>query len=501
MNRPIIITKKNDLFNIFYKVEALESILRTTRASIIALFGKWGSGKSSIIKTLEDRLESKSENTDKFKIIYFEAWRLENDNNLQLSLFEMIIDNIQKNTKENDYLRKLAWITLNYSKEIIITSKFGPFAKAVFNTYEKYIDVYYKKDSFWSKQKEFKEKFEEIINDYCVKREEKIIVFIDDLDRCEPDRALNLLSSIKHLFPAGDKILYFAALDKAAIEEAINAKYNNKINSTDYLEKIFDISFNMPNICSLEKYTNNFSNNFIENFFGDDNFSETKVREFFETIKFNNPRKLKKIEQKYFQVISLIIEGANSDEKSLLDDNWSKIVLLYFIIIYEFNNQIFMELYNCDKKINKWRSAHRATEISFNFTSNHSAKLINQFNNLSYKKNSIGLNFENKILKQNIYGNEVMNYNPFLNMIYFLLPLTLNSSLNWPMSIYGSINSEILSEKTKKKCIADITTFKDVDNEIACDFIIFILNNSNGIGEKLSDIAFIKYMNICLKYL
>ena len=78
-------------------------------------------------------------------------------------------------------------------------------------------------------------------------RKFKLVIFIDDLDRCTPDRALEILESIKTFFDI-EGIVYVIGMDPATIDPIIHTKYgeNSKINGLDYLQKIVQLPSQIP---------------------------------------------------------------------------------------------------------------------------------------------------------------------------------------------------------------------------------------------------------------
>src|SRR2546430_1532997 len=79
--------------------------------------------------------------------------------------------------------------------------------------------------------KVFKENFTKIENALLQEQEKKILVFIDDLDRCEPENVLNLITALKLFFTYGEKTVFFAGMDKEAVNKAVQTKYHNVIKS------------------------------------------------------------------------------------------------------------------------------------------------------------------------------------------------------------------------------------------------------------------------------
>ena len=74
----------------------------------------------------------------------------------------------------------------------------------------------------------------------------RIVVFIDDLDRCAPDKVLEVLESIK-IFLGISGFIYVLGLNQNVIETCINNKYKDlNIKGEDYVKKIIQIPFRIP---------------------------------------------------------------------------------------------------------------------------------------------------------------------------------------------------------------------------------------------------------------
>ena len=85
----------------------------------------------------------------------------------------------------------------------------------------------------------------------------KVVVAIDDLDRCLPETALEILESIK-LFMDYPNTYFIIALDGNIIQEGLNIRYQEcdsvKIRAKDYYEKMIDLSFNIPALLNDKMY-------------------------------------------------------------------------------------------------------------------------------------------------------------------------------------------------------------------------------------------------------
>ena len=79
----------------------------------------------------------------------------------------------------------------------------------------------------------------------------KLIVAIDDLDRCLPEYSLDILEAIK-LFVDLPNTFFLLAMDSNIIQQGLTMRYNSNdlshIRAKDYVEKMIDLSFSMPSV-------------------------------------------------------------------------------------------------------------------------------------------------------------------------------------------------------------------------------------------------------------
>ncbi len=96
-----------------------------------------------------------------------------------------------------------------------------------------------------------KEALKKIINK---QENHKLVIFIDDLDRCSPAYAIKFLEYIKHLFDV-EGCIFVLAVDEEQLKSAVEVIYGNK-NGVDFLAKIIDFKFYLPapDISELIRY-------------------------------------------------------------------------------------------------------------------------------------------------------------------------------------------------------------------------------------------------------
>ena len=99
-------------------------------------------------------------------------------------------------------------------------------------------------------EKEFydtKHYISKLIDELVATRTNRIIFFIDELDRCRPDYAVKVLESIKHYFD-DERIIFVFSINASQLQHSIKAHYGEGFNATGYLDKFFDLWISLPKI-------------------------------------------------------------------------------------------------------------------------------------------------------------------------------------------------------------------------------------------------------------
>lgn len=358
-NLPIEdLTSETDYLGIIDKGDLIKAFLignkdQFNEIKMFSLYGEWGSGKSSLMKYLEKELI-----TD-FNTFFFEAWEFEKDENLAMSLLEFIT------SKNSDITEELFSNILKYGGRIL--RGLGKSIKLNIPLYQNgpgieldpsaFVEELSKNEelTFYKALENFKTEFIRFEDRITVDGKPQYnIVFIDDLDRCEPEQVLNLLSAIKLFFIYGRKTIFFCGIDKKAVGQAIETKYGEIVKANEYLEKIFDVSFSMPEHDDVLKLVSVYFDDReikLDKFEGKLN---EKIADFFRELGFTNPRRLKKILNKYLILVNFkeILRGNIKYENSIpniysSDDGnfFETIMTLYFLYLYEYERDSF-DLFN-----------------------------------------------------------------------------------------------------------------------------------------------------------
>lgn len=202
----------------------------------ISLMGKWGSGKTSIIKMFEFYLRQLDKNQ---LVIYFNPWNFSNRNNLLFQFFDSLSkvnDNKFSNIVNKENLKNFAIFLVN---SVSVTF---PFAGAGVTLNPKIENVSDENETL----NDLKEK---IANDFKNLKNNKVIIIIDDIDRLTNIEIQQIFMLVKSLadFP---NVRYLLSFDKEAVICSL-AKLG--VHSPRmFIEKIIQIPINVPEISQFQ---------------------------------------------------------------------------------------------------------------------------------------------------------------------------------------------------------------------------------------------------------
>ncbi len=267
----------------------------------IGVFGRWGSGKTSLMQLIQQQVDDKG-----YKTVWFNAWKYERE---ALAMWRVLIlrtldalrprddegrlytpdelpDPTQKTLlKELDHLEQSVYQTVEWSE---LGKWTVDWAKALEGTVEgaaelalslvpgagplvgllrqarntvKGEEVAPLSEAFQREVREFRREqlrsveqfittFEQTISTHLLKRGERLVLFVDDLDRCLPERTVEVLEAIK-LFLDVPGCIFVLGVDPAKVQEGIRLRYEGSLSAeegADYLQKIIQVPFILPDI-------------------------------------------------------------------------------------------------------------------------------------------------------------------------------------------------------------------------------------------------------------
>lgn len=226
---------------------------------VMALDSAWGTGKSYFIDLLIDDIQ---ENMD-VRVVKYNAWKNDYCKNAFNPLFYDILSSDifedEIDTKNGLVLVKsIGSIVGAFSKDVVKNIGLEKTGEAVNDTAVKLKDFLFKNLPEISELKEEREAFKnfsEILRNSaeCLKdNKQKLVIVIDELDRCKPTFAIQTLEIVKHIFDIKN-IVFLFAVDIEQLSHSISSIYGQGFDSVGYLCRFFDYIAKLP-APSMEKY-------------------------------------------------------------------------------------------------------------------------------------------------------------------------------------------------------------------------------------------------------
>ncbi len=282
--------EKGDLLGTHCYVDTILQIIKnSTTPFTIGLFGGWGSGKSSIIKTIEEKFNKDKNN--KTKVFVYDAWKYSRDSFRRTFILKLKEkfgleegDNYQDfyNDKHEDIAHKnqidpkktflgllyllpillfIVWFVPQASLDLQIALSVISVISTIIFYFLK--DVYVQYKISVTKPKTFApEQFEDAFDDAIHKITsptttekfknwfkkgnktifaEKIVIVIDNIDRCHDDLAFTLLLTIKN-FLEKKGVIFIIPVDEGEIKKYLTQKGHD---ANEFLRKLFNTTLNI----------------------------------------------------------------------------------------------------------------------------------------------------------------------------------------------------------------------------------------------------------------
>ena len=258
-----IIGRNTEIINFIRLLDSIKSNFS------IAIDNDWGTGKTFFVKQAKMILDAYNEhsydyelsnleriknvidikNIDLHLAVYYNAWENDNQKSPLLSLIYEIIKVAKIDTNKTD-------ISINKEKIIkdglsaIVKHFSGIDIKELLKCVETEAKDIFKEIKG---QKSIKEQVYNILNNLLLEHGERLVIFIDELDRCRPTFAVELLEQIKHYFD-NDKITFVFSTNIKQLQYTIKKYYGEAFEAQRYLDKFFDLTISLNEINVIEYF-------------------------------------------------------------------------------------------------------------------------------------------------------------------------------------------------------------------------------------------------------
>ena len=250
-----------DIFNRKAFGDRLYNLISNSNENLVlALDAQWGEGKSTFVKMWSN--QNKHLQTPPLETIYFDAF--ENDYQkdpflaLASEIYELLDDKIE--SKKDEFKDKASQVFKTFSRGVIKAGirvgTAGLIDGTVLDEAEKDLSKLVSEQvdtaiasKFESSKldkmalKNFKTFLSDIATNHT--KGKRIVFVIDELDRCRPDFALDLLENIKHLFSVPG-VTFLLVMNRHQLEESVKCRYGAGIDSVTYLQKFINVWLALP---------------------------------------------------------------------------------------------------------------------------------------------------------------------------------------------------------------------------------------------------------------
>ena len=242
--------------------DKLTNLIRDQRDPfVISIDGQWGTGKTFLLKRWQKALENED-----FRVIYFNAWEDDFCDDPLLSIIGQLSEYFKKGKLKEiaGKIGETAILLLKNNMLSVIEKATGIKLEVDLNNrdlLQEYLNQRVTKDCL-------KEHLKELSAEVVKETNHPLVFIIDELDRCRPTFAIELLERVKHIFDVPDLVFVFG-VNRDELCKSLTSIYG-EIDASVYLRRFFDMEFMLPEVDSEQ-----FCRSLMDKF---------RIKEFFHTL-------------------------------------------------------------------------------------------------------------------------------------------------------------------------------------------------------------------------
>ncbi|MDY0277783.1 MAG: P-loop NTPase fold protein [Acholeplasma sp.] len=363
--------KKDYLGTKLYSEELKEKINRyfsskEKKPFYIGVIGNWGSGKSTIVETALNEIQEKDK---KIKLLTYDAWKYEGDS-FRRNFIESILkqSGIKKESKLFKNIDEQLYEDKTISSQSIIERiKLLKIKGKEYKTLPAYIGAVLVLIAvgfiFWLTRDSLKTTFALVISiisylgainmlyatttytmskyfspeQFCNAfrkillniKGNKNIIFIDNIDRCDPENMIETFKAVKGFFDVPEKIVYIIPFDKTILSKAYK---EDKDYAQRYIEKIFDITIDIKNYDNTDKL--DFIVELLKDYHNYNEIFNSTIKDMVSRTSFNTPREIINVLNSYITEYNIMVK--KNGIKFFSDENNLNYLMKYTIMKIKF---------------------------------------------------------------------------------------------------------------------------------------------------------------------
>lgn len=284
---------ESDVMDVKVYVESLsEFILDCSTPMTIAIQGDWGSGKTSMMNMIKQAL------ADKIVPVWFNTWQysqFEMASYLSISLLSNFLEKIGAEEESQNFLRSIAKGAIGFAKTAAVVLTEQTAGGTIAGNLKEKMSEIGKQDSAKALE-ELRDKIREAVSAKLKSsRKDRVVVFVDDLDRLAPEKAVELLEVLK-IFMDVPNCVFVLAVDYAVVTQGLEKKFGVSVGHSkgkSFFDKIIQLPFAIP----IAQYN---ISAYIQNLLSNMSIvcSEEEISTYREIVDFSigcNPRSMKRL--------------------------------------------------------------------------------------------------------------------------------------------------------------------------------------------------------------
>lgn len=405
---------KDDSFKVGSYVDGLCNFIQKCDTPMtISIQGDWGSGKTSMMKFIEKKI------SNDVKCVWFNTWQYSQFNMQDDLTISMLYALLSELDCEPSFMEKMGKIVKSNGAKAagVFAENFIPVVGSILNkTVE---NISFERTDYAKEIKDLKKEFEKAVKDSLVKNNKnRMVVFVDDLDRLQPAKAVELLEVLK-IFLDCEQCVYVLAVDYAVVTQGIKQKFGDLVGEEkgkSFFDKIIQLPFKMP----VAQY--NINQYVIDAFasmkitFKDDE----EVNDFVELIKLSigcNPRSMKRLFNTY-QLLDIITQTSNINNRKLLfaivcmQMNYDELYRYIVVNRKDLTNELLRDLEMLESNDSKYSEIKEELSISDEVQISAVARFMRKFNEvIDFDKNEQISEEEIETLKKILSSSTVTSVN------------------------------------------------------------------------------------------
>ena len=347
-----------------YHEALVDFIKQTDTPMTIGVQGEWGSGKTSLLNQIWSKLEKSNDEHDddhNYLQIWVNSWEhsllCTPEECLLKIINEIIVEilnaDVDKNKRDaiKEGVQSLMKGALRISSSLAAGNAGAQAVDSLFNN---------ESNTIKKLRQQLKELVQEIKN-LETNPYQRVVVYVDDLDRIEPKDAVKILELLKNIFNVPDCV-FVLAIDYQVVVKGLKEKFGKPSPENDwefraFFDKIIQLPFSMPMASyDIGKYVLSLLENIAYYDSEKDELSEELIEPLVTLSIGTNPRSIKRLINS-LSLIKILNDTKNESESgggSAIDNADVATIMLAMVCLQIANSEIYDMLVAEPKFVDKW---------------------------------------------------------------------------------------------------------------------------------------------------